>query len=158
MAASRIRDVLEHPDFKEGVCWRRRPFRTNEALVVGGQLDLTVYLIERGAARVVCDVVLDGDRRMRPGIWEVKAGDIVGELAVFDDRPRAASVVGVADGEAIAIDGAALRRFLDEHPELGYGVLREILTSLVERLRASNQRLETVFAWGLRARGIDRHL
>jgi CRP-like cAMP-binding protein len=95
---------------------------------------------------------------MRPGIWEVKAGDIVGELAAFDDRPRAASVVGVADGEAIAIDGVALRRFLDEHPELGYGVLREILTSLVERLRASNQRLETVFAWGLRARGIDRHL
>jgi CRP-like cAMP-binding protein len=95
---------------------------------------------------------------MRPGIWEVKTGDIVGELAVFDDRPRAASVVGVTDGEAIAIDGPALCRFLDEHPDLGYRVLLEILTGLVERLRASNQRLETVFAWGLRAHGIDRHL
>lgn len=158
MTASQIREVLRHPDFPEGRCWRRQPFRTNEALVVEGQLDRTIYLIERGAARVVCDVVLDKDRHMRPGIWEVKTGDIVGELAVFDDRPRAASVVGVTDGEAIAIDGPALRRFLDEHPDLGYRVLREILAGLVERLRASNQRLETVFAWGLRAHGIDRHL
>ena len=43
-------------------------------------------------------------------------GDIFGELAMFDDERRSATVETLDDVEAIAILGADMRRLLREHP------------------------------------------
>ena len=153
-----LAELLAHPDFPQGPCWQRRSFAANEAIVREGQFDQTLYVIEQGTAQVYCEVSLDEERHVRPGIWELKQGDLVGELSLFDDRPRAASVFATSEGRLVAIDGPRLRQFLDSHPEIGYPFLKELFLLLVDRLRKANHRLESVFAWGLRARGIDRHL
>jgi CRP-like cAMP-binding protein len=77
---------------------------------------------------------------------------------MFDGEPRSASVVTLTDCELAVLEGAQLMAFLDEHPELGYPIFKEIIHYLVERLRRANRRIFSLFAWGLKVRGIDRDL
>lgn len=158
MTSTLIPELLLDPDFQRAVEWRRQSFAVGEVIVQEGQLDRSVYLIEEGSADVVCDVWLEDDRHIRPGIWVLGPGDLFGEMVLFDQRPRAASVVARTPGRLVAIDAESLRGFLDSHPDVGYRLLKELFALLTERLRRANQRLESVFAWGLRAHGIDRHI
>lgn len=158
MPSTVLPELLARPDFQRAVDWRRRPFAAGEVIVQEGQLDRSLFLLEEGSADVVCDVWLEDARHIRPGIWVLGPGDLFGEMVLFDQGPRAASVVARTPGRVVAIDAESLRAFLDGHPELGYRLLQELFGLLTERLRRANQRLESVFAWGLRAHGIDRHI
>ena len=158
MPSTVIPELLNRRDFQDAVEWRRTPFSTGEVIVQEGQRDRFLYLIEEGSAEVFCDVWLEDDKHIRPGIWPLGPGDLFGELVLFDHRPRAASVIANAPGRLVAINAEQLQAFLDAHPELGYRLLKELFVVLTERLRRANQRLESVFAWGLRAHGIDRHI
>jgi CRP-like cAMP-binding protein len=64
-------------------------------------------------------------------------GDIFGELAMFDDERRSATVETLDEVEAIAILGADMRRLLREHPDIA----AKIVISLGRRLREANERL-----------------
>jgi len=95
---------------------------------------------------------------MRPGIFELGEGEVFGELALFDPGPRSATVVAVVDCELAVLDGPSLLAFLDGHPEEGYGIMKDLVVTLVGRLRGTSRKLLAVLAWGVQARGIDRHL
>lgn len=151
-------DLLENPDFVEGVYWQRQRIEANKVIVHEGERGRQVYLILSGQVRVVGSVDLDEHARIRPGFSELSAGDLFGELAAFDDEPRSATVVAVSDVELAVIDGEALLRFLDAHTELGYAITRELISTLVVRLRKANQRVFSLFSWGLKSHGIDDHL
>ena len=64
-------------------------------------------------------------------------GDIFGELAMFDDERRSATVEAIDDVEAIAILGADMRRLLREHPDISV----KLVIALGRRLREANERL-----------------
>jgi CRP/FNR family transcriptional regulator len=64
-------------------------------------------------------------------------GDIFGELAMFDDERRSATIETLEDTEAIAILGGDMRRLLSEHAEIAV----KMLASLGRRLRETNERL-----------------
>ncbi len=64
-------------------------------------------------------------------------GDIFGELSLFDDGPRSATIEAVDDLEAFALLGGDVRRLLRDRPELAVRFLIEF----VGRLRATNERL-----------------
>jgi CRP/FNR family transcriptional regulator len=64
-------------------------------------------------------------------------GDIFGELAMFDDERRSATIEAIDDTEAIAILSGDMRRLLREHPDIAV----KLLSSLVQRLRHTNERL-----------------
>ena len=138
--------------------WRRRHIPANENVITEGEQCSDLYLVLEGTLRVIGNVSLDDERRVRPGMSELTAGDVFGELALFDKEPRSATVVAVTDCEVAAIDGEKLTEFLESHPDIGYKVLRELITGLVTRLRKTNVRLISLFAWGLKAHQIDEHL
>ena len=80
-----------------------------------------------------------------------------GELCLFDKQPRSATVEGLKPGQLIEIDANRLNQWMDRHPALGLKTLREFYGELISRLRTTNQRVESLLAWGLRAHGIDKH-
>jgi CRP/FNR family cyclic AMP-dependent transcriptional regulator len=65
------------------------------------------------------------------------AGEVFGELAMFDDEKRSATVEAIDAVESIAILGPDMRRLLREHPEIS----AKLVTTLGRRLRAANERL-----------------
>jgi CRP/FNR family transcriptional regulator, cyclic AMP receptor protein len=155
---SLLLQILQDPEFPEGRCWRRRAFHAHEVIVREGDSGRLMYLIERGSLRVSGRVELDDSRHIQPGLCDLGSGDLFGELSLFESHPRTASVVAIDEGSLLEIDSAALSTYLDACPELGYRVLKALFRVLTERLSRANERVEHLFAWGLRVHGIDKHL
>ena len=129
--------------------WTRRQVVADETIFSEGDQGSEVYLILKGSVRVVGNVDLDDKRRVHPGFSDLDSGQVFGELPMFDGEPRSATVIALTDCELA---------FLDAHPELGYPIFKELIHFLVGRLRQANRRIFSLFAWGLKMRGIDRHL
>ena len=68
------------------------------------------------------------------------------------------NIIAVTDGELFEISGIHLSSYLDSHPEIGYITLKDLFNMLTDRLSKANQRVESLFAWGLKVHGIDKHL
>jgi CRP-like cAMP-binding protein len=64
-------------------------------------------------------------------------GDIFGELAMFDDERRSATVEAIDDLVVLGIPGVDMRALLNRHPDLAV----KLVISLGRRLRAANERL-----------------
>ncbi len=155
---SALYNLLEHPGFREGVLWHTRHLSPNHTVFAEGERSHEVYLILAGNVRVVGNVNLDEHRQLHPGFSELGKGQLFGEMPLFDGEPRSATVVTLSDCELAVMDGDRLMAFLDAHPELGYPIYKELIHSMVGRLRQANKRIFSLFAWGLKMRGIDQHL
>ncbi len=153
-----ILQVIQDPEFPEGEAWKRRDFEANETIVREGDEDRTMYLVESGSLRVSGRVALEDDRHIQPGLADLGAGDLFGELSLFERHTRTASVVAIDPGRLVEIDCERLSAYLDRRPELGYLVLKRLFEVLIDRLSRANERVEHLFAWGLKVHGIDRHL
>ncbi|MFQ3567561.1 MAG: cyclic nucleotide-binding domain-containing protein [Aggregatilineales bacterium] len=69
-------------------------------------------------------------------------GQIVGEFALLDDKPRSASAAAVETLEVLLLQRSEFDRLLRERPLLGV----EMMRSLAERIRYTTQYLEKLFA------------
>jgi len=98
----------------------------------GDQSD-TCYVVKHGHARAIRDHV-DG-RAIT--LANFGPGDIFGELAMFEDEKRSATVETLDAVEAVALLGADMHRLMREHPGIAVG----IVVSLGRRLRAMNARV-----------------
>jgi len=110
-----------------------RRFAAGEVVFREGDESNTCYIVRSGRARAVREHV-DG-RALT--LAHFGPGDIFGELAMFDDERRSATVETVEDTEAIAILGGDMRRLLRQHPDISV----KLLAALGRRLRETNERL-----------------
>jgi CRP/FNR family transcriptional regulator, cyclic AMP receptor protein len=111
------------------------PRRFNQGQVIfreGDESD-TCYVVAAGHARALRE---HGDGRTI-ALARFGPGDIFGELAMFDDERRSATVEALDDLHALAILGHDMRRLLREHPEIAV----KLVIGLGRRLRAANERL-----------------
>src|SRR3954453_21528277 len=93
----------------------------------------TCYIVRGGHARAVRE---HGEGR-HITLAQFGPGDIFGELAMFDDERRSATVEAVDDLEAIAVLGADMRHLMRRHPDISV----KLVIALGRRLREANERL-----------------
>jgi len=110
-----------------------RSFRAHHVIFREGDASDTCYVVESGHARAVRE---HPDGRSI-ALAHFGPGDIFGELAMFDDERRSATIEAIEDVAAIAILGADMRRLLREHADISY----KLVISLGRRLRETNERL-----------------
>jgi CRP/FNR family transcriptional regulator len=110
-----------------------RQFVAGEVVFREGDESSTCYVVRNGRARAVRE---HSDGRSNT-LANFGPGDIFGELAMFDDERRSATIETLEDTEAIAILGGDMRRLLSEHAEIAV----KLLASLGRRLRETNERL-----------------
>jgi CRP/FNR family cyclic AMP-dependent transcriptional regulator len=150
--------ILQHPDFKRGIAWERKFFPAKELISDENEQSRNIYIVENGEVRILGHLSLDNGHAIRPGYCDLGPGAIFGELTLFNSEPRDSSVEAVSDCQVIIIDAPVLEEFLNSNPVLGYSFLKELYLLLVKRLRQTNNRVNSLFAWGLKAHGIDQHL
>lgn len=68
------------------------------------------------------------------------SGEIVGEMALLEDRPRSATVVALDVVQTLSVERAPLRKLLGKYPELAMS----LMSTLSARLRSSDNDLDTV--------------
>lgn len=110
-----------------------RRFAPQHVIFREGDTSDTCYVVAEGHARAIREHV-DG-RQIT--LAHFGPGDIFGELAMFDDEARSATVETLDRVSTLAILGADFRRLLSEHPEIAV----KLVVSLGRRLRETNERL-----------------
>jgi CRP/FNR family cyclic AMP-dependent transcriptional regulator len=110
-----------------------RRFSTGEIVFREGDESNTCYVVRSGLARAVTE---HSDGRSIT-LANFGPGDIFGELAMFDNERRSATVEALEDTEVIAILGGDMRRLLREHPDIAV----KLVAALGRRLRETNERL-----------------
>jgi CRP-like cAMP-binding protein len=110
-----------------------RRFEPGEVVFREGDDSDTCYVVHSGHARAL---------REHPDGRQITLatfgpGDIFGELAMFDDERRSATVEATDALEVLGILGGDMRRLLRRHPDMAV----MLVISLGRRLRAANERL-----------------
>lgn len=142
--------LLENPLFRAQVDWQRRAYAEGAKILEEGGTSGRVYCVLKGRVNVVTEIRVLVDETRKTGFARLSEGQIFGEMSLFDQRPASADVVAASDCEIAEIDGALFNRFMDEHPDYGYRILRHLVTALVARLRANNVRTSSVLDFYLR--------
>ena len=110
-----------------------REFEPGEVVFREGDSSDTCYVVRDGRARAV--------RTHRAGRTITLAtfgpGDIFGELALFEDERRSATVEAVQRTSVVGVLGPDMRRLMTEHAEIA----ARLVIALGRRLRETNERL-----------------
>jgi CRP/FNR family transcriptional regulator len=110
-----------------------RSFAAGEVVFREGDDSDTCYVVQSGHARAV---------RAHPDGRQLTLatfgpGDIFGELAMFDDERRSATIEATDALEVLGILGPDMRRLMREHADIAV----KLSIALGRRLRAANERL-----------------
>jgi CRP-like cAMP-binding protein len=110
-----------------------RSFRTGEIVFRENDDSDTCYVVRNGHARAIRE---HGDGRQIT-LATFGPGDIFGELAMFDDERRSATVEAIDDLDVLGIPGVDMRALLSRHADISV----KLVIALGRRLRAANERL-----------------
>jgi CRP/FNR family transcriptional regulator len=110
-----------------------RRFAAQQVIFREGDASDTCYVVRKGHARAVRE---NADGRTI-ALAHFGPGDIFGELAMFDDERRSATVETLDSVDAVAVAGSDMRRLLREHPDIAV----KLVIALGRRLREANERL-----------------
>jgi CRP-like cAMP-binding protein len=112
-----------------------RSFLAGETVFREGDASNTCYIVRTGHARAVIE---HGDGRQL-ALATFGPGDIFGELAMFDDERRSATVEAIEALDVLAILGPDMRGLMGARPQLAIA----LAAALSRRLRATNERLSS---------------
>jgi CRP-like cAMP-binding protein len=110
-----------------------REFEPGQVVFREGDQSDTCYIVRSGRARATRE---HSDGRVIT-LATFGPGDIFGELAMFEDERRSATVEAIESTTVVAVLGPDMRRLMVEHPEIS----TRLVIALGRRLRETNERL-----------------
>ncbi|MBN1876774.1 MAG: Crp/Fnr family transcriptional regulator [Anaerolineae bacterium] len=113
---------------------RHRIFEDGEPIFYQGDRGTTCHIILEGRVRVF---VIDEDGR-EYSVNLIGAGEIIGEMALFENLPRSASIEAITKTYTLELDQVGLQRCLRRSPALALGLLR----AMSARLRSTTEEAE----------------
>lgn len=113
-----------------------REYGDGEVICRQGEPGDRMYVVQAGRALVVHEA---NGREVQ--LTELSAGDVFGEMAIFDRKPRSATVRAKGPARVLTLDKRAFLRGVHEDPSLAYRILRE-MSQRVRRLTEELSRLK----------------
>jgi uncharacterized membrane protein len=112
-----------------------RVFRAGDIVFSQGERGSSMYVVQSGAVQIYLP---SADKETPPVVLkDMRTGEYFGELALFDDKPRSASVRAVVDTILVELT----REQLAEHLGKSAKAAIAILSVMSERLRETNAML-----------------
>jgi CRP/FNR family transcriptional regulator, cyclic AMP receptor protein len=110
-----------------------RSFDPGQLVFREGDDSDTCYIVRDGHARAIRS---HSDGRTIT-LATFGPGDIFGELAMFEDERRSATIEAIEQTTVVGVLGGDMRRLMSEHP----GIAMRLAVALAGRLRETNERL-----------------
>jgi len=111
----------------------RRPFKAGSMVFAQGDTGSSMYIVESGDI----NIHLPGDASRRISLKDIARGEYFGELALFDEMPRSASVLATTDSVLLELPRDTLEGYLTRRPRVAMAILR----TMSARLRETNTML-----------------
>ncbi|HRJ26983.1 MAG TPA: cyclic nucleotide-binding domain-containing protein [Fimbriimonadaceae bacterium] len=112
-----------------------RDLAPDETLVKVGEASQDIMIILEGRVKVVS---ASGQE-----IGEFRQGNLIGEIAFLDKKPRTASLIATNPCKVLIIPADRLRQLTLERPGLAAVLYRNIAMALCDRLRLANEQIDT---------------
>ena len=110
-----------------------RKFTAGDIIMNLGDRGTSMFIVAEGHV----NIYLPGEASRRISLKDITTGEHLGEIALFDDRPRSASAVATTDATLLELDRDTLSGYLAQRPQGAMTLLR----TLAARLRATNEML-----------------
>ena len=97
-------------------------------------------IVEEGTSGVGFFLILDGNVRVRKGkknLAELQSGDFFGEMSLFDEQPRSATVEAITPTKCLGITAWSFMGMVRSNPDIAVNVMKV----LAARLRQSDKAL-----------------
>ena len=120
-------------------------FPRGTAILREGEAGETMYILEEGMVEVSKNMVLKPTGATHSSrdkiLSKISAEDhaIFGEVALFEQNKRTATVVALTDCSLLEIGKADFLRLAEENPRLGYKITRRVAELLCSRLRKTGE-------------------
>lgn len=152
-----LREVLLFKDIAEGeeaAVWARleeRRLRRGDVLFREGDTGKELFIIRSGT--VIVSKHVKG--RVEQVLARLGAGDFFGEMSLFDDQPRSATIQAETETIMYGLDRSSLDHLIEQNPRAATAFFTQVVLVLVKRLRDSSDLVAEVTRWGLEATGLD---
>ncbi len=113
-----------------------RSFHKNEVIFLKGDPGIGLYVIHRGRVKI-CVFDLQGDELI---FTFLARGDLLGDLAILDGKPRSAAAIAIEETETLFLDRQEFLEFLGSSTQACLG----IIIMLCQRLRRLSGQLEEI--------------
>ncbi|HVN72278.1 MAG TPA: cyclic nucleotide-binding and patatin-like phospholipase domain-containing protein [Desulfomonilia bacterium] len=118
-------------DIEDQVEWLHVP--GGETLFREGEPGDALYIVLCGRLRVVAK----GDNKSEKVLGEVAMGESVGEMALFTDEPRSATVYATRDSELVKISQGVFERITRQYPQLPISITKILIGRLRKNINRS---------------------
>lgn len=134
---------IEYASLQEIVKFSKRlTLHDGEVLIHENEMEnFDVFVLCTGSV----EIISSSSRTVSGDVVISKADmEVFGEISWITRRKRTATVRCRGDVEAVKIDGKIFMTYLEEHPEVGFDVMRHISRVLAERLVATDTLLKQI--------------
>lgn len=128
---------------------RLAPVRFEKGSFIFYRNDLSdgIYFVAKGSIQII----IDNDENREIIVYTVPAGDILGELSLFENRLRSATAVALEECRLYKIPGDKFQEIIKQYPAVGENLAKV----LINRLLAANEMIERLGAMDGTGRVVD---
>ena len=135
----RVPPILRGLNREEVAAFRRLAmrqfYRAGEVIFAQGDEGDALYYISRGSVDISIHIEATGlDKRLQ----SLTEGNIFGEMAILDNKPRAASVTAATDTVCYRLGVEEFEKIKIDYPEAGMKLLNNFCKMFSERMRSAN--------------------
>ena len=122
----KIKSILHH-----------REYRKDEVIFRQGDIGLGMYIIENGVVEITCE----NEHNI---LAELGEGDFFGELALLEDSQRTATATAKTPCTLLCFFKPELLNIISREPRIGSKILFRLAWTIGERLKSTNEQLNTL--------------
>ncbi|MFQ5649487.1 MAG: cyclic nucleotide-binding domain-containing protein [bacterium] len=120
----------------------RRRYRADETIFFEGEPGVGMYIVQEGTIAIY----KNKSETEREELVELGRGEFFGELALLDESPRSATAVALEESKILGLFRPDLLELIERKPRLGNKLLFELAHLIGERLKHTNEELQSVWA------------
>ncbi|MEE8431207.1 MAG: cyclic nucleotide-binding domain-containing protein [Candidatus Desulfatibia sp.] len=111
----------------------------------------TLYIVEQGTVSLKKLIINDYEKTL----FVATEGLVFGEFSFIDGKERSASAFAEKDSVLLSLQRKDFDAFVEEHPLAGAKLYNNLLGTIVNRLRMTNDAYRDAIRWGIEATGAE---